>query len=903
MEPKKEQDIIAKIKEAKTNIAKVNKEQNVENPKQTNSEIAEILKTQKISQIIIHGGNEKFNKEKNETELSLTPDLDAQSASIILSFLKNQKGESVLYKKEGARSSIVPKGGNENNLKEEDKIQEGVIVYIDTGNKWLEVEKEGQKTKIYFDHHGEGKRASTSATKMVYDIIKIADPKIDKEIPWLANYVKSVTSFDNLDYLNMKDQQKQKIFNQSYFQNTWPYTLNHLAKHIDTKVLIDLFEQKIVTSFNQSIKKYLDSESELNGEKGKLGDLIKNKENKSLNEIIKQETTKNPNNNINKTIKGIEEADKFESNNLGKVVFHNNKRIKNKNGNGYNLNMIPNHLGFIGTKALGYDTFVVWNKQKGEFFINSNENGLQNIIDQLRKEGSEPVLDIRGVMVKGKIGNMTEEEFIAILKGENILNQDNKTGVKENPKSKLEILKEALAKSISRRDQLKKEIDEIKETLNKIKASFDISENTEPTPEEPEFDLTLPENETSEPEKVGVDENKNQIEKPETKKVVKSVKPDKIDLYFSNPNSDGSFNQSSGRESFTDGASIFALKDIGGERYEVYFDGREQANKLALQFPDKTIDPLFESISAFNPKAKTIQTIKPAIVKLENGKLKLESKGEMDYDEVGIKRENSKSEKVGVDENNENKITSEDFKELVRLSKFFLENPKEPTIVGSIITKYPELFKEINKIEERRQEELDSIEYVDTNIYQGKEIKIEKWIYLIDGFSTRGGGNSKQELVDEINIKYDAELAELEKSKTTTDSNSSSKIEKPETKRDGKENYEGWNTSYHYDLEKIGEEGPIGIKIAKQTSKEGPLSLYEIKGKGDEMVLFLIEKDFTTKMLIDYARTQLEPLFELPNNEEPKIDVRLIKTVRPAKFKKEGEFWVLKEKGEVEYIK
>jgi len=50
------------------------------------------------------------------------------------------------------------------------------------------------------------------------------------------------------------------------------------------------------------------------------------------------------------------------------------------------------------------------------------------------------------------------------------------------------------------------------------------------------------------------------------------------------------------------------------------------------------------------------------------------------------------------------KITPSEFKEVVRLAKFFLENPGEPGVMGDARSRYPELFKAVTDIERRRQE-------------------------------------------------------------------------------------------------------------------------------------------------------------------------------------------------------
>jgi hypothetical protein len=123
--------------------------------------------------------------------------------------------------------------------------------------------------------------------------------------------------------------------------------------------------------------------------------------------------------------------------------------------------------------------------------------------------------------------------------------------------------------------------------------------------------------------------------------------PSKVSVYLSSANKDGSFNKSSERTSFVEGASILAFEPIANNRFAVYIDTKNpSAVKMALQYPDKRIEPTFEAISAFNPKAKTIQTIKPAIVELQGDKYVLIERGEIDYDNEGIEKINNKNTSV-----------------------------------------------------------------------------------------------------------------------------------------------------------------------------------------------------------------------------------------------------------------
>ena len=128
-----------------------------------------------------------------------------------------------------------------------------------------------------------------------------------------------------------------------------------------------------------------------------------------------------------------------------------------------------------------------------------------------------------------------------------------------------------------------------------------------------------------------------------TSKKLTEKTPSKVSVYLSTPNSDGSFNKSSERKSFVEGASIFAFEPLGDNKFAVYLNKNESSKKLVLQYPDKNIDPIFEALAAFNPKSESIQTVKPAIVELQENRYVLIEMGQIDYDNVAIDRENSKS--------------------------------------------------------------------------------------------------------------------------------------------------------------------------------------------------------------------------------------------------------------------
>lgn len=80
-------------------------------------------------------------------------------------------------------------------------------------------------------------------------------------------------------------------------------------------------------------------------------------------------------------------------------------------------------------------------------------------------------------------------------------------------------------------------------------------------------------------------------------------------LYFSTPDADGSFSETSGHSSYREGASIYRLTKLSSTRAKFQIDDSESSIKLALQYPDRNIDPVCEAVNAFNPKSRTITTI------------------------------------------------------------------------------------------------------------------------------------------------------------------------------------------------------------------------------------------------------------------------------------------------------
>ncbi len=91
-------------------------------------------------------------------------------------------------------------------------------------------------------------------------------------------------------------------------------------------------------------------------------------------------------------------------------------------------------------------------------------------------------------------------------------------------------------------------------------------------------------------------------------------------FFLSTPNSDGSFNEISASSTFKDGASIYRFIKVGSNKAKFQIDEKDASAKLALQYPDKNIDPVCDAVNAFNPKATRITTVEQGEAELQNGK-------------------------------------------------------------------------------------------------------------------------------------------------------------------------------------------------------------------------------------------------------------------------------------------
>lgn len=400
------------------------------------AQIAEILKNNKIDQIII-GGREvqdlealKIDPNSKEKVVVPNPDLDTRTALYLLNNFTNQE----MYQDDAIVSSIGKNGNGKNSVPQ----KKGVIVYLDTGGEWMKIEKEGEVMVLYIDHHGVGKKDPTSGTKMMQEILSKAG--VLKEIPpWLQKFIDFVNDIDNLSYVDKLDEKGREIFTENYFRNEWPNSLYALAENdIPFETLIDLCARGVIKDPSKPF-----TIEELNGELGQT------KIKTARGEINIKELCKKQQEKVKKTLDtGIKNSVKhnkdrglnLENTNLGKIIYHDYYSIKGKM-----INTIDDRLAFKATKAKGYQTYIAWNKEPkdgsgGKFYINSTHQNLSSIVEALNAAHSGCAKDVRGVMVFGKMVDdngqtITEEEFF------NIIDKEIYKGVKEKEEKEKNLIK------------------------------------------------------------------------------------------------------------------------------------------------------------------------------------------------------------------------------------------------------------------------------------------------------------------------------------------------------------------------------------------------------------------------------------------------------------------------------
>lgn len=467
------------------------------------SEIAEIFKKEKIANVVIHS-KENFEPKDAEKGLTFQNDLDTEVALFLLNDLNKKKPEEAYT--DNAQTSLIIKGGNEKNLNEEQQ-KEGLNVFVDVGGSFLKIQKKQKETLVKLDHHGSGQSKNTSATQMMYDVLEKAD-LLKTKARWIKNIVNIVNSIDNLSYVNRKDREGKKIWNEDYFTNKWPYSVEAIAEQIPLPVLIKLCKDNKIKNAAQIF-----THKEINGN---IGDTIVREEEKNVEvkneengEIeLKKEThfirikdiCEANKQKALKTLEGIEKTIELNKKNgldtdntvIGKAVYFN-----------FKSGTIPFKTAFLGAKAKGYESFVAFNndpkKIEQKFFVNSSSANTQNFAKMLN-EKLPGTRDIRGNFIfppknLTDLRKFKEADFLNMLipgQKNNAENEENQEPQTEVKKTRLEILKEELRVLELREQELIKEIEADEKKLAEINKLLGITNSQELNQE-----INIPETESN----------------------------------------------------------------------------------------------------------------------------------------------------------------------------------------------------------------------------------------------------------------------------------------------------------------------------------------------------------------------------------------------------------------------
>jgi len=98
------------------------------------------------------------------------------------------------------------------------------------------------------------------------------------------------------------------------------------------------------------------------------------------------------------------------------------------------------------------------------------------------------------------------------------------------------------------------------------------------------------------------------------------------------------------------------------------------------------------------------------------------------------------------------------------------------------------------------------------------------------------------------------------------------------------------------------EQGELRFNIKKRTNSISGASIYESHEESNTMLLYLVENEAKTNMFVDYSKKLVEPFFTIATPRREFGKIKLVKSHVPATFTKNGDYWELKEKGEVSYI-
>ncbi len=376
----------------------------------TKNQIAELLKEEKIKSITVNGNLENKNKD--------ILNLDTRAALFLLNycnkrnvvdFYDNENEANTTIKKYEKETFLIEKQKEKKRAKEE--VKEGVNIIFD-------------QKELFFDLYNEYNQGISSKdrkitigknnyTKSIYDIMKKAE--ILKEEPWIKNFVEGINEVINPKYTDELDKNGKKVFNEDYFIYEWTRSLAAFTDDLTIEEIANLYKNGVIEKINKPIKnKYLLSETGHTLIKDK-----KTNKSKNLLEAIKDKTIKVKRAIANiRRIEGINKKIGIvnENNEFGKILFQDFSATFIGNNDNKIISTIDNDIAFFARKAANKDTYIVWNKDKNYFYINSDKADLHKIEKKFNSKYKNIIDDVKENVLFGKIPDkMSKGEFIDIL--------------------------------------------------------------------------------------------------------------------------------------------------------------------------------------------------------------------------------------------------------------------------------------------------------------------------------------------------------------------------------------------------------------------------------------------------------------------------------------------------------
>jgi hypothetical protein len=103
-------------------------------------------------------------------------------------------------------------------------------------------------------------------------------------------------------------------------------------------------------------------------------------------------------------------------------------------------------------------------------------------------------------------------------------------------------------------------------------------------------------------------------------------------FFLSAPNIDGTFDKSSSSSTYRPGATIYKFTSLGNNKAKFRISEVDASIKLALQYQDKTIDPVCDNLNAYDPQSTKIVTVSEGEAELQGEKWVCNIKAKIRYE-------------------------------------------------------------------------------------------------------------------------------------------------------------------------------------------------------------------------------------------------------------------------------